>query len=309
LRTAPAVATISERSTQPIRAALARNERLVATLSPVLTGPTVVVRNVLGLGSGDVTLAGGILDIGNNSSTPTPASGAQNEVIDAINVIQVGPGSGQNLVVPALNNFGQANTTSTVTMSETGVGYTKINNVTLNAPNFTWTTGSGANVMIAGTLDLSGNANNDVKLNVVSASQGAAISGQIVGHTGVNDSITKIGAGPLLITNGRTSLRNDGTVDPAGQGANQVAAWNVAAGTLEVRTAGGGLNPLGGTNTVGDNAALNLLGATVNIRHDGDGTTVMQRLDTFLHNNVTVGSTASLLWSQDSIVVSTFPKP
>ena len=257
------------------------------TVAPSGTG-TLGVRNTLALGSGGVSLQGGILDL---SPTGTGSLGYVNgELVDALAVVQYGTGSGLNVTVPALNNFGSANTTSAFATSlASPTAWAKVNNVTLNAPALTWAGGQNTNVLVAGTFDLTGNASSTITLNTANA---GVISGQILG--GGAKTINKIGGQSLIITNGRTSLRNDGTVDPAGQGANQVAAWNVAAGTLEVRTTGGGLNPLGGTNTVGDNAALNLLGATVNIRHDGDGTTVMQRLDTFLHNNVTVGSTASL---------------
>lgn len=65
LRTAPAIATISQRAWQPIRSALAQHQRLTATLSPVLTGPTVVIRNVLGIVEGrDAARRGEMIVVG-----------------------------------------------------------------------------------------------------------------------------------------------------------------------------------------------------------------------------------------------------
>ena len=52
LRKAPAIATLSERVAQPMRDALSRNQPLVATLAPDLTGPVLIVRNVLGIVEG-----------------------------------------------------------------------------------------------------------------------------------------------------------------------------------------------------------------------------------------------------------------
>ena len=52
LRAAPAIATLSRRAAQPVRDALARDPSLVATLTPDLGGPVLVVRNVLGIVEG-----------------------------------------------------------------------------------------------------------------------------------------------------------------------------------------------------------------------------------------------------------------
>ena len=65
LTAAPAVATLSERAAQPIRDALDRTRTLTATLTPDLTGPVVVVRNVLGIVEGrDASLRGEMLVVG-----------------------------------------------------------------------------------------------------------------------------------------------------------------------------------------------------------------------------------------------------
>ena len=52
LRSTPPLATLSEQAARPVRDALARHERLDATLTPDLNGKTVTVRNVLGVVEG-----------------------------------------------------------------------------------------------------------------------------------------------------------------------------------------------------------------------------------------------------------------
>jgi hypothetical protein len=52
LRSTPTMATVSEKAAQPLRDALARNERLEATLTPDVVGKTATVHNVLGLVEG-----------------------------------------------------------------------------------------------------------------------------------------------------------------------------------------------------------------------------------------------------------------
>jgi hypothetical protein len=52
LRSDPAVASLSRRAAQPLRDALSRNVPLTATLVADITGPRIVVRNVLGLVEG-----------------------------------------------------------------------------------------------------------------------------------------------------------------------------------------------------------------------------------------------------------------
>jgi hypothetical protein len=65
LRRAPAIATLSRRAAQPLRDALARRQALVATLAPDLTGPTILVRNVLGIVEGrDAARRGEMIVVG-----------------------------------------------------------------------------------------------------------------------------------------------------------------------------------------------------------------------------------------------------
>jgi autotransporter-associated beta strand protein len=239
-------------------------------VAPVSTG-TLAVRNTLGLGTGPVTLQGGILDL---SPTGTGSLGyVAGELVDGISSIQYGSGAGLNVTVSALNNFGGSNTTSAFATSlASPTAWAKINNVTMNAPALTWTGGQNTNVLVAGTFDLTSNANSNITLNTIN--QGV-ISGQILG--GGAKTITKIGAQTLFLTNGDT-----------GGGANQVGAWNLMAGTTEVRLSNGASNPLGSS------APITLSGATLNIRHDGDNTSVMQVLTTFENNHLTIGSTAGI---------------
>lgn len=64
VRTAPAIATLSQRAAQPLREALAR-QPLVATLAPDVTGPSIVVRNVLGIVEGrDAARRGEMIVVG-----------------------------------------------------------------------------------------------------------------------------------------------------------------------------------------------------------------------------------------------------
>ena len=52
LRAAPVIATLSRRAAQPVRDALARDQSLVATLTPDLAGSVLIVRNVLAIVEG-----------------------------------------------------------------------------------------------------------------------------------------------------------------------------------------------------------------------------------------------------------------
>ena len=65
VRTGPALATVSQRAVQPIRDALTRGRALTATLTPHVTGPNVVVRNVLAMVEGrDLGERGGMIVVG-----------------------------------------------------------------------------------------------------------------------------------------------------------------------------------------------------------------------------------------------------
>ncbi|WP_397384725.1 autotransporter-associated beta strand repeat-containing protein, partial [Prosthecobacter sp.] len=236
-------------------------------VAPVSTG-TLAVRNTLALGTGPITLKGGILDL-----SGTAASGyALGEVIDNIAVIQFGSGSGYNLTIDAFNGFGNgstyANTTSALTAGGTPLGWSLINNVTLNASALTWV-GATTGVMINGTLAV--NAAGETTLNTAA---NGVISGKI---DAAGKTLVKIGGQTLFLTNGDT-----------GAGANAVGAWKLMAGTTEVRLSNGASNPLGA------GATITLNGATLVISHEGDNTANMQVLTTFANNNLTIGSTATL---------------
>jgi autotransporter-associated beta strand protein len=227
---------------------------------------TLSVRSTLALGNGSVTLQGGTLDLA------ALAPYAAGEMIAGLNTIQFGAGNGLDITVDALNTWGQANTTSVLSVAVTPIAWIKVNNVTLNAPVITFS-GSANNYLINGTFDLSANPNSNVIINGLSTNA-ALINGRI---SAAGKTITKIGAGTTYLTNGNS-----------GAGANDVGAWNIAVGRIEARLTNGGSNPLGA------NAAITLNGGGLNIRHDGDNTTAMQVLNTFQTNDITIGSTSAM---------------
>jgi autotransporter-associated beta strand protein len=242
-------------------------------VAPVSTG-TLAVRNTLGLGTGPITLKGGILDLAAIAGNGY----AVGEVIDNTNVMQFGHGSGYNLTVDQFNSFGNgstyANTTSTLTNGATSVGWSLVNNVTLNASALSFNSTSNIGVMINGTLTMNQNATLNTLFTTGNNFNSAVISGKIAA-TGLT--VTKIGGGTLFLTNGDT-----------GSGANDVGAWRLMAGTTDVRLSNGASNPLGAS------APITLNGATLTISHEGDNTANMQVLNTFAGNNFTIGSTATL---------------
>ncbi|MCX6839395.1 MAG: autotransporter-associated beta strand repeat-containing protein, partial [Verrucomicrobia bacterium] len=238
-------------------------------VAPVSTG-TLAVRNTLALGTGPITLKGGILDL----SALATNGYAAGEVTDNISTIQFGGGSGYNVTIDQYNSFGNgatyANTTSALasTGGTASVAWNLINNVTLNANALTWV-GNTTNVQINGTLAV--NAAGETTLNTGS---NGVISGKI---DALGKTLVKIGGQTLFLTNGDT-----------GAGANDVGAWRLMAGTTEVRLSNGASNPLGAT------APITLNGATLTISHEGDNTANMQVLSTFVNNNLTIGSTAGI---------------
>ncbi|MBL9089899.1 MAG: autotransporter-associated beta strand repeat-containing protein, partial [Planctomycetaceae bacterium] len=231
---------------------------------------TLSVQNVMGLGTGDITLKGGILDF---SMTGTGTLGyVGNEIVDAISAIQVGPNNGYNIVVPRLNNFGTLNTTSAIGTTIAGSAWAKINDVTLDAPSLTWV-GQATNVMVDGTFNVTyddgdaGTLYDEVFLNTAGS---GVIAGQILAE---NKTLVKAGAGTLFLTNGQT-----------GDLRNKVHQWKIMAGALELRIANGASSPLGSA------AEINMNNSTLNVRLEGDNTTAMQVLTTFADNSILVGT-------------------
>ncbi|NBV34264.1 MAG: hypothetical protein EBR81_10895, partial [Proteobacteria bacterium] len=223
---------------------------------------TLTVNQYNGLGSGPVTLAGGILNLN--------APGAGEEVIANQLVLLYGPGSGYNVTVSGTNNFGSSNTTSTISVASGATStYAAINNLTLNAPVFNvGTTTNG--LLIAGTTALS----SDTLFNNTGA---LFLAGRILGS---GSALTKVGAGVLYIS-----------TPAAGVAANSFAALNALQGTVEIRTTNGdNANVLGSSTTP---IMLNG-GATLNMRHDGDSFGDAQVLTTFANNPLIIGSTLSL---------------
>src|SRR5262249_46855948 len=102
---------------------------------------TLAVGNVLGLGSApSITLAGGILNL---------TTSVDDELINSQRGSQYGSGSGYSLTVAASNNFGQANTTSTVngpfvTNQTTNSNAAFVGSLTVNSAAFGFTGGSAA---------------------------------------------------------------------------------------------------------------------------------------------------------------------
>ena len=207
-------------------------------------------------GTGGITLAGGQINF--NSTA------AASEVDHGIGITTQGPNNGYDITIAALNNFGTANTTSTLATANTGPwqGINSLNILSSNV-NFGGTSGNG--VLVKGQTTFAGNT-------TINTAAQAVLSGKLAA-TGLT--LTKIGANALFLTN--TEL---------GAGASSVGAWNLMQGTTEVRLSDGGSNPLGGTT-------VTLNGATLNLRHDGDNLSDPQTLTTFNTDTIVVGSTTA----------------
>jgi autotransporter-associated beta strand protein len=224
---------------------------------------TLTVSQYNGLGTGPVTLAGGILNLN------SPAAGE--EVISNQLVLLYGPGSGYNVTVAATDNLGGTNTTSQIAVASGATNtYAALNNLTVNAPVFN--VGATTNgLLIAGTTTLAGDTTFNNAGNLL-------LAGKVVGSGVYNPVVTKIGAGNLIVANIAAGAAN----------ANGVSAWNALQGTMEVRLGNGDIsNPLGTGTTVALNG-----GVTFNVRHDGNSLTNMEVLGTFASNNLQIGSTA-----------------
>ena len=230
----------------------------------------LIINNPLALGSGGITLAGGILSFGNTVNVETVASQPAQ---------QFGAGAGYNVTIAALNNFGSPNITSNLD-GPTGTAAAVINNLTVNSAGFIFTGGVSAQLsygmLVAGTATFT-QANTTI-------STGYQLGGTTVGSATF--------AGPIIAQGGAGTITKTGPGNlylyPWNQTAdNQVAAWNVAGGIFEVRGATGMFNLLGA------NATVTLNDTTLNTRYDGDGTEAFELITTNATNNIVVGSLAS----------------
>lgn len=236
---------------------------------------TLDSRGAQALGTGGITLKGGILAINNNV--------AHAEVEDGIDLNTFGPGSGYNVTIASTGmTNGIAlpdNRTSTIYMnsSNTGtlIGNSAINTLTIDAPQLN----------IAGLASNSGNlsilfvrnATNFSQSNtVINTNGGRLFLGGQVNASG--KTITKIGQQDLVLTN-----------TEGGASQNQAGLWKVYGGTLSPRVADGAANPLGA------NATVELNGGTTGTIHlnlitDGNGTSLSETITTFADTNVRFGS-------------------
>ncbi|MDB6120926.1 MAG: Autotransporter-associated beta strand repeat protein, partial [Verrucomicrobiaceae bacterium] len=216
---------------------------------------TLQINDFNSLGSGPVSLAGGILNVNDVV--------LGNEVLNNLLVTILGPGNGYNLTVAATNSLGGINTTSQIGING-AANWQGINNLTMSGPVLT-ITGASQGLAVNGITALS----QPTTFNV-NGSAGLFLGGQITG----GQPVTKIGSNTLFLANTAT-----------GVSANNVSGWNVMAGTLEVRMSqGDASNPLGSGNTV------QLNGGILNVKHDGDNLTDTQVITSFANNNLQIGS-------------------
>ncbi|MBX7209625.1 MAG: autotransporter-associated beta strand repeat-containing protein [Verrucomicrobiaceae bacterium] len=236
---------------------------------------TLDARGAQALGTGPITLKGGILAINNNI--------AHAEVEDGIDFNTFGPGNGYDITVAnvgATNGIAlPGNMTSTIYLNSSNTatltGNSAINSLTIDAPQLN----------IAGLANNSGNlsllfvkgATNFSQPNTVLDTNGGRLflGGQINAN---GKTITKIGLQDVVLSN--TEL-------DAGQ--NQVGLWKVYGGVLNPRVADGASNPLGSGVTV------ELNGGTTGVIHlnlstDGNGTTLSERISTYQDTNLRFGS-------------------
>lgn len=237
--------------------------RLVSSTHGVgtMSEGTLRVDDYMALGSGPVTLAGGILNIRN--------ARAFNEVVKNVDVTRFGAGEGYDIIVSALNNFGQPNRTSQISVDGTSA-WQLIKSLTVNAPALTFNGSTNNSVMVDGATTLAG----DTQLNMI---RPAILGGQLQAAGKTITVFSTANANILYLMNSAT-----------GSSANQVGAWNIYSGVVEARTQTGGSNPLG------ENADVTLNGGTLNLRDDGDNTTAGQRITSFQSNKLKLGNAASL---------------
>lgn len=236
---------------------------------------TLDARGAQALGTGGITLKGGILAINNNV--------AHAEVEDGIDFNTFGPGSGYDITISgtgATNGIAlPGNMTSTIYLnsSNTGtlIGNSAINSLTIDAPqlNIAGLASNSANLSILFVR----NATNFSQSNtVINTNGGRLFLGGQVNASG--KTITKIGVQDLVLTN-----------TEGGASQNQAGLWKVYGGTLSPRVADGAANPLGA------NATVELNGGTTGTIHlnlitDGNGTSLSETITTFADTNVRFGS-------------------
>jgi autotransporter-associated beta strand protein len=231
-------------------------------------------RHAQALGTGGVTLKGGILAINNNVALA--------EVEDGIDFNTFGPGAGYNVTIASTGvSNGVAlpdNRTSTIYLnsSNTGTltGGSAINTLTIDAPQLN----------IAGLASNSTNLSYLFVKNATTFSQANTVlnvnGGRLFLGGQINapgKTITKIGTQDLVLTH---------TEDGAGQ--NQVGLWKIYGGTVNARVADGASNPLGNGVTVelnGGTTGTNHL----NLNTDGNGTALSERITTFQNTNLRFG--------------------
>ena len=233
------------------------------------------VRSPQALGTGAVTLKGGILAFNNNVALA--------EVEDGLDFNTFGPGAGYDLTIASTGiSNGIAlpdNRTSTIYLnsSNTGTltGNAAISTLSIDAPQLN----------IAGLATNSGNISLLFVKNATTFSQSNTVLNINGGRlflggklNAAGKTITKIGAQDLVLTH------TEGGVNQ-----NEVGLWKVLGGSLNVRVADGASNPLG------TNAMVELNGGTtganhLNLNSDGNGTALAERVTTFQDTNVRYGS-------------------
>ena len=239
-------------------------------MTGIVTSPVsgrLLVNNPLGLGTGPITLAGGILSFGNTVAI---------EVVAGLNAQQFGAGKGYDLTVAALNNFGTANVTSIID-GPTANAAAVINNLTVNSAGVTFAGGSNVQQMLGMTV--AGTANFTQPTTTLSVGYQFGTT-TVAGFTLAGDIVANAGAGTIIRSGvGRLNLTE------WNQTANsQVAAWTFAGGDVVLNGAKGRFNVLG------NNAPITLNETVLYTRYDGDGSQAFELITTHATNNLIIGS-------------------
>ena len=223
---------------------------------------TLTVNDTLSLGTGNVSLAGGILNV------TEPLAGP--EMINNLIQTLLGPGNGYNVTVAGTNSLNSANTTSQI--STNGVSnWQGINNLTMTGSTLTIGGASTSGIAVNGVTALS----QATTFNLGGGTgSGLYLGGQITG----GQSITKIGGQVLYVVN-----------TAPGAAANDVSAWNVMAGSMEVRLSQGDIS-----NPLKNGTTIQLDGGTLLIKHDADNLSDTQIVTTFASNNLLIGSATAV---------------
>ena len=249
----------------------------LASVAPAITAALggIDARNPQALGTGPITLNGGILAINNNVATT--------EIEDGIDFNTFGPGNGYDITISSIGLSNgvtmPANSTSTININSSNTATltsaTGINSLTIDAPAMNLA-GLATNSGNLGLLFVKG-ATTFSNPNTVFAVNGARLflGGQV---QAAGKTITKIGAQDIVLTH-----------TDSGGAQSQVGLWKVYGGTLNARVADGASNPLG------SNATVELNGGTtgtvhLNLNSDGNGTALAERITTFQDTTVRFGS-------------------